>query len=290
MPLFVGLITGRVKKHQLNRLRAAAERHNEETSRYHQTRRDRVVSERAFVAERAASLVWLQPRLNKTASRLGLRRAMFGVGGALGGITEANMKSLLEKVRSALVMAPRSAFDRVVTVSFGAALLLEGIDQLDKLEMIDVPVLHDKIADVLSEVHVPGAELIGDGLAELGIDLVTDLLGDLFIVGGIAKGTFNLAKAAEFGEKADQVVSSVEAVEKRHQEESLRSKKVGALAQRLESCAYEAFKWSYVAETLQSSRGISNRALRDTIKDGFSRSMVALWQTHKASPEEMRVV
>jgi hypothetical protein len=289
MPLFIGIITGRMKKAQQRRLSEQAKRQRASVAEFKAAKRERTAVEGSFVAERAAALAWLQPTLNRSAQRLGLRKSLFGPGGALGGITYEGMRSILAKAREALIL-PRAALDRVVGYSFAAAIVLEGIDALDRADLMEVPILHENVADVLSDMDIPGAEGLGEALAEFGWDTVGDILGDLFIVAGVAKGAYNIAKATEFSNRADRVAAAADKIESKVGEERTLSRKTIRLREALEGRAFEAFKWSQIAHVARSRGLLRNTPIRERITANFTQSFLALWDAHKLSPKQVSLV
>lgn len=285
MPLFVGFFTGLYKKHKQGELKKAAEQHRTQHAELKRTRQLRIDAQNTLVSERAASLLWLQPKINAAALRLGMKKALFGPGGALGGVTLEKVRELIEKVRQALVVPAKTAVDKVVAISIGASLLLEGIEALDHLDPSSTSVLHENLNDVLSNLNVPGAEDIAHTLAELGIDTASDLLGDLLIIGGIAKGAYNLSKANEIDEKRKTVAESTDNLQRHLAKEQRLHTQTAKLNAALETRAYEAFKWTLIAETAQNQHLMGSRVARETVTTGFRRSVVALWSAHRASPE-----
>jgi hypothetical protein len=111
------------------------------------------------------------------------------------------------------------------------------------------------------------------------------VVGDLLLIGGFIKGAYNISKMNEISEKVETVRALVSTLQDHAAKEQHLRSQSEALRHRLEESAYEALKWSLIADRAPRYGVGDGRKVRDRVNTAFRRSMAALWAAHCASPE-----
>ncbi len=210
--VYARILTGHLKREAQIAFQAARERyvraHKAASEQYPLTAD--ALGELAL--RRSASISWAVPWLCRVAEGRGLQDRNLQVP-LLGGRT---LSEAAERIRGAgrLRVDPRSPFDASVQGAVGLAIMLRLTQQLDHWHIVDIPELHYPIESLLTGLPFHAGEHAADLLADLGMETIGDMLGDLLIVYAIGKTIYNLSKVRDLGEKAQRYHREAAALER----------------------------------------------------------------------------
>ncbi|MEO7424960.1 MAG: hypothetical protein ABI036_07225 [Fibrobacteria bacterium] len=201
-----------------------------------------------LAVNRLACIDWQLQHIRSAAGKLGVTKEFFNKkGGIFGGRTLSDIMRLLRAARKTIV-PPSGVFDGSVMLASGTALLIEGVQYLDKIGVVDAPILHTNLHDAVSALPLEHAHGIADSLGGVGLINFSDLLGDALLVFSAFKSLFNLARAEDLGSKASDVRSEASRLQVAQASVRAVENRAMILASELEERSYEAYKWAIVAE------------------------------------------
>lgn len=232
----------------------------------------------SLAVNRIACVVWQIPHINSAAARLGVQDKFFGHRNSVfGGRTLTQLLALVRAARQAITPAV-GCLDRTVMMASGGALVLKGVQHLDKVGLMHAPLLDSNLHDLVSSLPFEHAHGMADALGGAGGLGVADLVGDGLIVFSLVKTGYNLVRAGTLEGKASDVRTQAAKVREATARICLLSKRVGGLSKDLEESSYCAFKAALVAE--EAARlGALRREWRipTWVADGLREASARLW-------------
>ncbi len=286
---FFSFLTGGAKQTQKIRLRSEERRLETGKQRLLKAESVRRTMADQLSLHKALTILMLRPYLKRFASSAGVPSSEFKQNGRYSLFSEPETRARLETAERALAHA-LSNIDRVAFGLFAAGASLNILSELDHRGILNIPDWHRPLAEVIGEVDLPGGDLLLEAAAEIGADTILDVVGDLTIVLGLAKGAFNLFKTAEFAERADTVAASAAHLEEKLalHEASLSEAKLHGEA--YDKSVYSIFKTLVILRALRGKVLRTPRAVRDRVKASLAADLDELRHLNDSNPFAVSVV
>lgn len=276
---FFSFLTGGAKQSQKMRLRSEEARLGqgkaklEQIQRLHQAMVSRLQIHKALTAE------ILKPRIRRVARNIDLPRSSFSASGRFSHFSDSETAKKLSQA-SAVLRRALSGADRVALGVFGTGVALKTAAMLDELGILNIPDWHRPLSELISAANLPGGDLILGAAAEVGADTLLDVIGDITIVLGIAKGVWNLFKTAEFADKADTVAAAVRHLDDKIAAEHAGTEDLKRHGQEYDEQAYALFKQAVILDVLCSKARRSSRGTKVKLSSNFSDSLADFCRLH----------
>ena len=202
---------------------------------------------------RGGHLRRLVKRIDRAATKLGLRNQAYESKiGWFGGKQLAEVTKLVSKAYD-LCRPPRSIIDSKVAMASWGVLLVQGIEELDRFEIIEIPILDEKIVDLAGDLSPELGAGLGDVLGDYADFSVADALGVAMVFYSVFRIGRNLSKENEARSAAARFRTELEELRSKTTEVEAIASRSGYIERGLEEASYEAFKWAWVADQIAAS-------------------------------------
>lgn len=238
----------------------------------------------ALVYDRSASFTWLCPRLNAALGKCNTKfKLRIDTSSLFEGLSEGKLKTLWEKLRRCFpsrgLLGDKTTFTLAVT-----ALLLKGIQELDKVGWVPVPALHGTVADAISHVPIDGADHVAHAFGWFDSMPVLDLLSDFLLISAAARMFFNRRAAENARERAQDLERHTDKL----MAEALRYRTYrdtceGIRANEAEVC-YQAFKAMIAMDALSQSPREWPEAVKHRVTQHFVAACQQWWSALQVTP------
>jgi hypothetical protein len=156
--------------------------------------------------------------------------------------------ALLFSKSQSLVVLNKTILGDPAAVATGAALMIQGVDCLDKLGWISAPIMHTPLHDVVASLPFEHAVGVSDTLGALGGLEFADVLGGALTVVSIGLSFGKLSKAEELQASAWTALGEARKLDAKREELAGIRRQTQSLFDELAGASYELFKWTIVAE------------------------------------------
>ncbi len=232
-------------------LRAAADHLRSARSSFQRSAKALTLQLHQTAAIRASYMDWLMPRLMAVHGRLGRKGRGSDAGEWFNGKTMDSIRDLLRRSRAVIVL-PSRALDGGVMLGSGVAVLAQGVEHLDKIGFLNVPILHENLHDVVAALPIDGAGELASHMGVAGVAGVADVVSGVGIVFSALRGGYNLFKAEETSQSASNLNRQADRIwGAAHDADRMRETSAGN-DRTVEEDAYQAFKWVWLTEQLQA--------------------------------------
>lgn len=169
----------------------------------------------------------------------------------------------------AIVADPPKIIDDQVNLAMGLAIGLQGIEALDHLHIVDVPILNENLTHLLDLPHFDGGA-VGDVLGAVLDTPLTDLLAAPLVVFGVWRMFDNLEKTDAYYRDIQNIRVDQDSIESRTEEVLLVADRASALSTELAETGYQVWKMAWITEEIHARCGAvrpGHAALRQALAE-----------------------
>jgi hypothetical protein len=240
-----------------------------------------------LVYDRSASFTWLCPRLNASLKNCNAKfKLHIDTSSLFEGLSEGKLKALWEKLRRCFPSRGLSGDKTTFTLAV-TAVLLKGIQELDKLGWVPIPALHGTVADAISHMPIDGADHVAHAFGWFDSMPMLDLLNDFLLISAAARMFFNRRAAQHAWERAqelDQHTDKLMAEALRYR--TYRDTCEGIRANQ-EEVSYQAFKAMIAMDALCQSPREWPEVVRQKITRHFVAACQQWWSVLQVAPSAL---
>lgn len=230
-------------------LRLAADQLRSANARYQRSAKALALQLHQTAAIRASYMDWLMPRLVTACGRVGhkgqAQQEWFS------GKTSDAIRDLIRRARTVIVLPARS-LDGGIMMGSGVAILAQGVEHLDKIGLLNVPILHENLHGVVASLPIDGAGELASHMGVAGVASVADVVSGVGIVFSVFRGGYNLFKANETSQSAYDLRRQADRVSGAASQADQIAARSAANDRQVDDAAYQAFKWIWLGEQLQA--------------------------------------
>ncbi|MBI1262761.1 MAG: hypothetical protein GC184_13665 [Rhizobiales bacterium] len=220
----------------------------------------------------------LMERVNGVAAKLGPDCPAFDTkNGWFSGKSFREIKELI-KTAYGLYEPLTKNFDNAIPLLSGGILVIQGLEGLDHLHIVDIPLLRERLNDVIADAHLDNLDVAPHDLGSFGELSVADALGEAFVIYGVLRALYNLYKTGETRDASASLKSELE--EAKRNLSAIKAVKVRAieLNEGLDATSYETFKWAWATQQILAERRSGHRAQAEKkIFDSFGQAACRFW-------------
>jgi hypothetical protein len=188
--------------------------------------------------------------------------------------------TLAARCRNLFLQSPNPISGAALNASF-AALGVEGIQIIDRLDGVHDCILNQSVGDVAAQAGlVDGA----DALGVLGDTVVGDVLGAALVIFSVVRIGFNLEKIDELNMAASSVRAHVQQVEDGISKLKTAAEEIEHMEQELADASYAVFKYSLFDNC---ARNMGNGPVKQLLEVRLRAACGTWWQT-LSRPIEIR--
>lgn len=174
-------------------------------------------------------------------------------GRALGKTACEKLRQMSSKTRRLLSM-PTNLFGRGATVAAASAVTIDILQLLDHAGVIDAPIFHETLAEVVSDIPFENATDVASSLGGIGDLAVADLIGDAMLVFSVFRIFQNAGRADRLRTAASTCDENASYFRFRAAGYLEMSDKFGAEKKDLMDNAYNLYRWLLLVESAASEQ------------------------------------
>lgn len=274
-----GIASSFAKSDAGEKLRKAQNRHRAAFNYAKSTYNETATCVIELATTRQASLMLLQPCIDKAVSQLSAQHAFYGKKhGIFGGRSLQQIKALVQRSRNLLIV-PSSAFDNAVAVTSGAALLIEGVQYLDKVGTIHAPALHQSLGEAFGSLTGEGPDAFAGALGGVANIGVADLVGDGLLIFSVFKFGYNLWRISDLGDQQadhDREASRLYGAAYSLSQLCNEAREINSA---VHEAGYATYKWTFLTGVVARGNGLGQVNLREQLERRLRKASSLWWQS-----------
>lgn len=271
MSLF-SMATGAGKQAEKLRLRKAEARAKSLENAVERAHANRENLREAMHLQNLLTAVMIRRKILGVARAAKLPIRHFNIGGVYSQFSRASEKRAFRKLKMDFSRQVSNGEAAAIGL-FGAGAVLNILAGLDRNGYITIPDWHVPLGDILADWGVPSGDMLAEVAAEIGADTLLDVIGDVTIVLGIAKGIWNLKKANDFSNQADSLETASKEIEAELDRERERMQSIRDGAKEFDTEAYALFKAATLIDVASRRRKRISPDLRKRLSDALSQRL-----------------